>query len=197
MPNIEQIETDVVVVGGGNAALCAAMTAREAGAKVLVLESAPKDFRGGNSRHTRNIRYVHNRGDDCLTGPYLEDEFWEDLLQVTGGKTHLQLARLTIRESADLGQWMNAHGCHFQPPLRGTLHLARTNAHFLGGGKALMNAYYAAAGKLGVGIMFGRCKTCPATRPNSALLTGFGAVKLYTPYVFSFVSKYRIASTWS
>ena len=88
MPNIEQIETDVVVVGGGNAALCAAMTAREAGAKVLVLESAPKDFRGGNSRHTRNIRYVHNRGDDCLTGPYLEDEFWEDLLQVTGGQTH-------------------------------------------------------------------------------------------------------------
>jgi tricarballylate dehydrogenase len=154
MPNIEQIETDVLVVGGGNAALCAAMTAREAGAKVLLLESAPKDFRGGNSRHTRNIRYVHDRGNDYLTGPYLEDEFWEDLLQVTGGRTHAQLARLTIRESADFDQWMNAHGCHFQPPLRGTLHLARTNAHFLGGGKALMNAYYAAAGKLGVEIMY-------------------------------------------
>jgi len=154
MPNIEQIETDVLVVGGGNAALCAAMTAREAGANVLVLESAPKDFRGGNSRHTRNIRYVHDCGNDCLTGPYLEDEFWEDLLQVTGGKTHAQLARLTIRESADFDQWMNAHGCHFQPPLRGTLHLARTNAHFLGGGKALMNAYYATAIKLGVEIMY-------------------------------------------
>jgi len=154
MPNIEQIETDVLIIGGGNAALCAAMTAREAGAKVLVLESAPKDFRGGNSRHTRNIRYVHHRGNDCLTGPYLEDEFWDDLLQVTGGKTHTQLARLTIRESADLGGWMSAHGCHFQPPLRGTLHLARTNAHFLGGGKALMNAYYATAAKLGVEIMY-------------------------------------------
>jgi tricarballylate dehydrogenase len=154
MPDPKPIKTDVLVVGGGNAALCAAMTAREAGAKVLVLESAPKDFRGGNSRHTRNIRYVHHRGDDCLTGPYLEDEFWDDLLQVTGGKTNTQLARLTIRESADFGQWMSAHGCHFQPPLRGTLHLARTNAHFLGGGKALMNAYYAAAGKLGVKIMY-------------------------------------------
>jgi tricarballylate dehydrogenase len=154
MPNIEQIKTDVLVVGGGNAALCAAMTAREAGAKVLLLESAPKDFRGGNSRHTRNIRYLHHRGNDYLTGPYLEDEFWEDLLQVTGGQTHAQLARLTIRESADFGQWMDAHGCHFQPALRGTLHLARTNAHFLGGGKALMNAYYAAAIKLGVEIMY-------------------------------------------
>ena len=154
MPDPEQIKTDVLVVGGGNAALCAAMTAREAGAKVLLLESAPKDFRGGNSRHTRNIRYLHHRGNDYLTGPYLEDEFWEDLLQVTGGQTHAQLARLTIRESADFGQWMDAHGCHFQPALRGTLHLARTNAHFLGGGKALMNAYYATAGKLGVEIMY-------------------------------------------
>ena len=154
MPNSEQIKTDVLVVGGGNAALCAAMTAREAGAKVLVLECAPQDFRGGNSRHTRNIRYVHHSGDEYLTGPYLEDEFWDDLLQVTGGQTNAQLARLTIRESADLGRWMNAHGCHFQPPLRGTLHLARTNAHFLGGGKALMNAYYATAGKLGVEIMY-------------------------------------------
>jgi tricarballylate dehydrogenase len=154
MSNLEEIKTDVLVVGGGNAALCAAMTAREVGAKVLVLESAPKEFRGGNSRHTRNIRYVHHRGNDYLTGPYLEDEFWDDLFQVTGGQTHAQLARLTIRESADLGRWMNTHGCHFQPPLRGTLHLARTNAHFLGGGKALMNAYYAAANKLGVEIMY-------------------------------------------
>ena len=154
MPNLEQIKTDVLVVGGGNAALCAAMTAREVGAKVLLLEGAPRDFRGGNSRHTRNIRYLHDRGNDCLTGPYLEDEFWDDLLQVTVGQTNEKLARLTIRESADLGEWMIRHGCHFQPPLRGTLHLARTNAHFLGGGKALMNAYYATARKLGVKVMY-------------------------------------------
>jgi tricarballylate dehydrogenase len=154
MPNFEKIKTDVLVVGGGNAALCAAMTARETGVKVLLLESAPKHFRGGNSRHTRNIRYLHARANDCLSGPYLGDEFWDDLLQVTGGQTNAQLARLTIRESADLGEWMNTHGCHFQPPLRGTLHLARTNAHFLGGGKALMNAYYAKAAKLGVEVIY-------------------------------------------
>ena len=45
-------EYDIVVIGGGNAALCAAITARRTGAKVLVLEAAPKPYRGGNSRHT-------------------------------------------------------------------------------------------------------------------------------------------------
>jgi tricarballylate dehydrogenase len=154
MPNLEQLKTDVLVVGGGNAALCAAMTARAAGVKVLLLESAPKHFRGGNSRHTRNIRYLHDCANDFLRGAYHGDEFWEDLLQVTGGQTDAQLARLTIQESTNLGEWMKKHGCHFQPPLRGTLHLARTNAHFLGGGKALMNAYYATAAKLGVEIIY-------------------------------------------
>ena len=76
---------DVRVVGGGNAALCAAMTARETSAKVILLEIAPKEFRGGNSRHTRNLRYMHEQGNDHLTGPYLENEFWDDLMRITGG----------------------------------------------------------------------------------------------------------------
>lgn len=146
---------DVLVVGGGNAALCAAMTAREAGAEVLLLESAPREFRGGNSRHTRNLRYLHNSGNTYLTGPYLEDEFYNDLMLVTEGRTNEQLARFLIRKSNHLGAWMEDHGCHFQPAMRGTLHLARTNAFFLGGGKNLMNAYYSTAGKLGVEIVYG------------------------------------------
>jgi tricarballylate dehydrogenase len=154
MRGLNRNPLDLLVVGGGNAALCAAISAREAGATVLMLESAPKHFRGGNSRHTRNLRYMHQHADNHFTGPYLEKEFWDDLLQVTGGKTNEQLARLTIRESKNIGQWMIGHGCHFQPSMRGTLHLARTNAFFLGGGKALLNAYYATAARLGIEILY-------------------------------------------
>jgi tricarballylate dehydrogenase len=145
---------DVLVVGGGNAGLCAAMTAGRAGASVLLLESSPEAFRGGNSRHTRDIRYMHDRANAFVTGAYGEEEFWDDLRRVTGGETTEPLARLTIRESADLGDWMPAHGARWQRPLRGTLHLARTNAFFLGGGKAMVNAYYDTARKLGVQIAY-------------------------------------------
>ena len=145
---------DVLVIGGGNAALCAAITARKAGASVLVVEASPEDFRGGNSRHTRNLRYMHDKGNEFLTGPYSEDEFFDDLMRVTGGKTNEKLARLTIRESNNVGDWMRDHGCMFQPAMRGTLHLARTNAFFLGGGRALMNSYYRTASKLGVAISY-------------------------------------------
>ena len=63
---------DVLVIGGGNAALCAAISARRAGASVLVLEGAPKFYRGGNTRHTRNMRCAHDAATDILTGPYPE-----------------------------------------------------------------------------------------------------------------------------
>lgn len=145
---------DVVVVGGGNAALCAALEARRRGASVLLVEAAPEHLRGGNSRHTRNVRYYHEREDHYLAGSYTEEEFWKDLLQVTGGETDERLARLTIRSSADLGFWMMTNGVRWQPPLQGTLQLSRTNAFFLGGGKALLNAYYRTAARLGVEAVY-------------------------------------------
>ena len=145
---------DVLVIGGGNAALCAAITARRAGAKVCLLECATKVFRGGNSRHTRDIRYMHLAATDYVTGRYSEEEFWRDLLGVTGGATNERLARLTIRESETLGDWMPANGVRWQKPLRGTLHLAKSNLFMLGGGKAMMNAYYDTAAKLGVEIFY-------------------------------------------
>ena len=145
---------DVLVIGGGNAALCAALMAREAGASVLLLEAAPRAWRGGNSGHTRNLRCMHDAPQDVLVDAYPEDEYWQDLLKVTGGQTNEHLARLVIRHSATCRDWMRAHGVHFQPPLSGALHVARTNAFFMGGGKALVNAYYRSAEKLGVQIRY-------------------------------------------
>ena len=66
MTNLNELY-DVLVIGGGNAALCAAITARQAGASVLVLEHAPREFRGGNSRHTRNLRAMHLQPTATLT----------------------------------------------------------------------------------------------------------------------------------
>jgi tricarballylate dehydrogenase len=145
---------DVLVIGGGNAALCAALTAREAGASVLLLEAAPQAWRGGNSMHTRNLRCMHDAPQDVLTEAYPEAEFWADLLKVTGGQTDEALARQVIRASARCRGWMRSHGVHFQPSLSGTLHLSRTNAFFMGGGKALVNAYYRSAAALGVQVRY-------------------------------------------
>src|SRR3982075_4196780 len=145
---------DVLVIGGGNAALCAAISARRAGASVLVLEGAPKFYRGGNTRHTRNMRCAHDAATDILTGPYTEQEFWEDLKRVTGGQTDEDLARLMIRESKDILNWIVEQGVRWQPSLGGTLSLGRTNSFFLGGGRAMLNALYLTAEQLGVQIVY-------------------------------------------
>ena len=143
---------DVLVVGGGNAALCAALMAAEAGCSVRLLESAPKEWRGGNSSHTRNLRCMHDEPQDVLVDSYPEEEFWQDLLKVTGGLTNEEMARIAIRDSSTCRPWMQKHGVRFQPSLSGALHTARTNAFFMGGGKALVNAYFRSAQNLGVQI---------------------------------------------
>jgi tricarballylate dehydrogenase len=150
----EQETYDVAVLGGGNAGLCAALTAGEAGARVIIIESAPRHFRGGNSRHTRNLRCSHAGPTQLLTDSYSEDEFVSDLVRASGRETDEALARLVVRGSADCPEWMRRFGVRFQSPLRGTLHLARTNAFFLGGGKALMNSYYAAAERIGIRVVY-------------------------------------------
>jgi tricarballylate dehydrogenase len=152
-----QRRVDVLVIGGGNAALSAALSAREGGASVLVVESAPEHFRGGNSRHTRDIRYCHDHANQFATGPYSEEEFWDDLVRVTGGRTNANLAELTIRRSRDLDRWLATRGIRWQKPLRGTLHLARTNLFMLGGGRAMMNSYYATAARSGVEVLYDAC----------------------------------------
>ena len=141
---------DVVVAGGGNAALCAAISAARAGCRVIVIEGAPEFYRGGNTRHTRNLRLAHDGTAPTMTGPYAENEFLDDLYRVTGGETDKTLAELTIARSAELLGWMDEQGVRFQPPLGGTLSLGKTNAFFLGGGRGALNALYRRAAALGV-----------------------------------------------
>src|SRR5215208_6560319 len=145
---------DVLVIGGGNAALCAAISARRSGASVIVLEGAPKFYRGGNTRHTRNMRCAHDTATEILTGPYTEDEFWDDLLRVTGGHTDEQLARFMIRESKEILTWIVEQGVRWQPSLGGTLSLGRTNSFFLGGGRSMLNALYLTAEQPGVEVEY-------------------------------------------
>src|SRR5271169_4897483 len=178
---------DVLVIGGGNAALCAAISARRAGATVLVLEAAPKFYRGGNTRHTRNMRCAHDSATDTLTGPYTEEEFWDDLLRVTAGNTDEELARFMIHESRDMLHWIVQQGVRFQPSLGGTLSLGRTNSFFLGGGRAMLNALYRTAEQLGVEVAYetevvdleienGMFLSATAARSD---LAGFGRMRVY------------------
>jgi tricarballylate dehydrogenase len=171
---------DVLVVGGGNAALCAAIAARRRGASVLLLERASREWRGGNSKYTRNIRCVHGE-DPVMPGTYTEDEFWQDLSGVTGDGSDENLARMCIAHSREVPEWLAQNGIRWQPAMRGTLQLGRTNRFFLGGGKALINTLSSTAQALGVRIAYdtmvtgfdvsgGRCTAVKATTASTTAL---------------------------
>ena len=149
-------EAEVVVVGGGNAAVCAALAAREAGARVLLLERDPQATRGGNSKYTRNVRCA-----DPVNYP--PDELLDDLIKVTGDAIDLEMARFAVEQSLQAPSWMERQGVVWQPALRGTQGLSRTNRFFLGGGKALLNTYYRRAADVGVEVRYGRHVTRVAT----------------------------------
>lgn len=145
---------DVIVIGGGNSGVCAAIAAAERDCSVLVIEAAPADMRGGNTRHTRNLRAMHDAPTDVLTDRYSFEEYWDDLMRVTKGVTNNDLAELTLRGSAALTAWLSARGVRFQPALSGTLNLGRTNAFFLGGGRAMLNALCRHAETVGVQFIY-------------------------------------------
>jgi tricarballylate dehydrogenase len=158
---------DVIVVGGGNAGLVAAISAAHSARSVLLMERAPTWLRGGNSRHTRDIRYAHGPGQAFTTGEgYPEGELLDDLLRVGGGHNR-ELARLVVEQSATAPEWMTAHGVRWQQPLTGTLHLGRTNIFFLGGGKALINTYYQTAESMGVEVWYDSAVSDVLLEPGS------------------------------
>lgn len=154
----ERHARQVVVIGGGNAALCAALAARRAGADVLLLEAATKARRGGNSKYVRNLRCVHE-ADPLMEGTYSEEELLHDLRSVCGNIADGELARLVAHGSRETVSWIELNGGRWQPALERAIQVSRTNRFFLGGGEALINAYYQTAEKLGVEIAYGH-KVC-------------------------------------
>jgi len=145
---------DVIVVGGGNAGLVAALSARHIADSVLLVERAPEWRRGGNSRHTRDIRYAHAAGEPYTNGEeYSTEELLDDLLKVGGGGNR-EMADIVVDGSCNVAKFMTDHGVRWQDPLTGTLHLGRTNRFFLGGGKALVNTYYQTALDMGIEIAY-------------------------------------------
>ena len=145
---------DIVVIGGGNAGVCAAITAAERGCSILVIETAPREFRGGNTRHTRNLRSVHNEPTDVMSDRYTFEEYWDDLMRVTKGVTNEHLAKLTLESSQALMEWLIERGVRFQTALSGTLNLNHTNAFFLGGGRAMLNSLCRHAESVGVQFIY-------------------------------------------
>ena len=90
-----------------------------------------------------------------MDGSYAEEEFLDDLIGVSGEDLDLDLARLAIASSRDLPAWMETKGVRWQPAHSGSLQLGRTNRFFLGGGKALLNAYYRTGLAEGIDVKYG------------------------------------------
>jgi len=184
---------DVVVIGGGNAALCAALSAREHGANVLVLERAPEAARGGNSAFTGGgFRMVHHgvetvrsvvpdlsEGEirDTDFGEYTVEQYLDDLGRVTQYYCDPDLAETLVRQSTETVRWLYGRGVRFVPRFgryafkhEGKFRFfGGTVVEAAGGGRGLVAAEYKAAQTHGIDIRYGAQAT--------ALVTARGGVE--------------------
>lgn len=144
----------MTVIGGGIAGLCAAIAARRSGASVRLLEAAPRPLRGGNARHGRNFRLTHETPLAYVPDCYTADELRAELRSVTGDGTDQVLTELLIERAHSIAGWLIEHGVYLQPPGTGVMPYSRRTAFPLGGGKAMINALYVAAERLGIVISY-------------------------------------------
>src|SRR4051794_24477449 len=169
---------DVIVVGGGNAALCSALAASEQGAKVLVLERAPEDVRGGNSAFTGGgMRMVHNGLETVLTvvpdlsesekantdfGSYSAEQYFDDLGRLTQYYCDPDLAETLVSNSTSTVQWLHSNGVKFLP-FYGSYSVLKdgrrvffggTVVYASGGERGLVDAEMKSARRAGVEIRF-------------------------------------------
>ena len=164
-----EIRTQVLVVGAGNAAMAAAVAAREQGAEVIVLEKAPRAHRGGNSALTVQMRFPYSGADDLLplipgltardagelreqvTG-YSEQQYWDDIMSVTGGLSDKALAGTLVREAFPAVRWMHGHGHEWEPTFKNPL--SANAVSFAGGGYHLQERWFAAGQRLGIDVHY-------------------------------------------
>jgi tricarballylate dehydrogenase len=176
--NFQDFNPDVIVVGAGNAAMCAALAARENGAEVLVLERAPKKERGGNSTFTAGaIRVAYNGVDDLLKimpdlteeeisntdfGTYTEEQFYDDMCRVTKFRTDPELADLLVGNSLETMIWMRSKKIRFAPiygrqafKIDGKFKFwGGLTVEAVGGGPGLVDAEHEAAEREGIKVIY-------------------------------------------
>lgn len=169
---------DVIVVGGGNAALCAAVSAAEQGARVLVLERAPRDARGGNSAFTEAAFRVVYEGDEDMKrlvpdltqedfdkndfGAYSRDRYFDDLIEMSNFRADADLVSTLVDNSLDTALWMRTHGVRWIPIHGRQSFLVDGKQRFWGGltvqvsggGAGLMETLFARAEKLGAKVRY-------------------------------------------
>lgn len=169
---------DLVVIGAGNAALCAAISAREEGAEVLVLEKGPKHKRGGNSFFTDGaIRVAYHNLDDIrkvvtdlsdeeaeaiVMPDYNEDDYYQDIMRVTKGESQPDLAKQLVDRSFETLVWMKGHGVKFELNYDNQSYEKDGKRQFWGGlpvktenkGIGLMKQLFSRAEELGIEIWY-------------------------------------------
>ncbi|QIK37598.1 FAD-dependent tricarballylate dehydrogenase TcuA [Caldichromatium japonicum] len=158
-------DIDVLVIGGGAAALAAAIEARRIGCSVLLAERAPCHLRGGNTRHARNLRLAHLAPTPFSPGAYPPATFWSELQRATQNTADPLLGQRLVEGSLAIADWLQGAGVPLQPIAGHRLPESQRTVFLLGGGKTLVQRLYAHAKHLGIEIRY-------ETEVTDPLLTG-------------------------